>query len=185
MGDLFYLYQCHQPITIYTGDWNRTWKLELEKPVRSWGWLLHGIFSDSKAHWCFFFIERLWGAVVWNVGMKIWILESDDLVLPMTWGSYLTMYKIEIIIKWDLVYRVLSPAPYTKLLFCKCSPLWVLCCLGYRDDNAEALSLRCAFGVGFPMGGTCYSQSISAQKTGIFWGIVWKWHGLGTVKHVR
>lgn len=144
----------HQAITIHTGNWNKIWKLELEKPVRYWGWLPHGsIFSDNRAHWCLFFTERFeeqWSGIqAWS--LKVWILESNDLVLPVTWVSYLPMYKIEIIIKWNEILYIQCSAQRLTQSYCFVSAIFCGCyvVLGYRDDTAEALSLRCALGVVF------------------------------------
>ena len=99
----------HQTITVHTGNWNRTWKLELEKSTGYGGWLPHGgIFRITGPTDVFFFMERQWGTVARN-SHSTWIPESYDLVLPVTL-SYLTVYKIVIITRWNEILSIACPA---------------------------------------------------------------------------
>lgn len=86
----------------------------------------------------------------------ILILESTDWVLPVTLSKSLNHLQNRDNNKMQSCYRVLSSVPCTKSVSC-----------GYRDDMAEALSLRCALGVVFPLV-TCYPQSISTHNDGSF-----------------
>lgn len=115
----------YQAITIHTGNWNRTWKLELEKSARYWGWLPHGgIFSDNSPTGVFssqrgneeLTICQWSGIQALSLNSRVkWFGFTYDLGKLLNHLQNRDNNKM----KQDLVYRVLSPAPYTKLLSCK------------------------------------------------------------------